>query len=765
MSILGENLVRTDAIGKLTGEARYTVDYDGKDLLHGALLRSPVPAGRIKAIETAAAESLPGVRCVVTAMGVPDTRAGWVLREQAMFARERVRYEGEPIAGVVADTPEQARAAVAAIELDLVETEAVGDMETALAENAPLVHPEWKSYQPASGEDYPRYGNIASELVADNDAVDVAFENADLIVEDEFISNRQYQAYIEPKSAVGIYREGRYIIHTGHQFPFNVRDRVAQYLDVRPSQVRVIGHSIGGGFGAKLDTGLEPYAAILSQLAGGRAVKLVNNRTEDILTCPSRENAVITIRSALDKQGNLLGRELICHMDNGAYSGEMAFMPSVIFHLAGSVYKVGNIRVIARLVYTNTAPTGAMRGVSGVYFCAMQERHMDNIADKLGVDRREYRLQNLNKNGDTLLNGQVLDDADLLRKGFEKMEQAAPWITLNKNKKPWHGIGIAAGTWITNSMPGSVQLKLNEDGTVTVVTAATDNGSGAVSMGVTQIVAEHFGLTADDIIVTMPDTDIAGFDGGSQGSRTTHIVGRAAGIAADELKRMIYDVASDLLEAGRDDLEMVNGKVGVVGYPDSRIPLENIAMAATWSRGPLSANGSYTTEPVPYNPGCASGMLFPYFPTPTYHVHLAEVEVNPVTGNVRVVRYIVVQEVGRVINPTGVRGQVQGAVAQGIGHALYESLRIRDARYLERSLETYRLPLAVDVPEVEIITMEHPHSLGPFGAKGVGEPAIILAPATIACAVSDAIGKPFNRIPITPEDVLEAIVEKEKTYA
>ena len=762
MSMLGENLVRTDATGKLTGEARYTVDYDGKDLLHGALLRSPVPAGRFKTIDTTVAESMAGVRCIATARDVPDTRAGWVLREQPLFAREQVRYEGEPIAGVAADTPEQARAAVAAIELDLVETEAVGDMETALAENASLVHPEWKSYQPASGEDYPRYGNIASELVADNDAVDVAFENADLIVADEFISNRQYQAYIEPKSAVGIYREGRYIIHTGHQFPFNVRDRVAQYLDVRPSQVRVIGHSIGGGFGAKLDTGLEPYAAILSQLAGGRAVKLVNNRTEDLLTCPSRENAVITIRSALDKQGNLLGRELICHMDNGAYSGEMAFMPSVIFHLAGSVYKVGNIRVIARLVYTNTAPTGAMRGVSGVYFCAMQERHMDNIADKLGVDRRAYRLQNLNKSGDTLLNGQVLDDADLLRKGFEKMEQAAPWTRLNKNKKPWHGIGIAAGTWITNSMPGSVQLKLNEDGTVTVVTAATDNGSGAVSMGVTQIVAEHFGLSAEDIIVTMPDTDSAGFDGGSQGSRTTHIVGRAAGIAADELKRMIYDVASDLLEAGRDDLEMVNGKVGVVGYPDSRIPLENIAMAATWSRGPLSANGSYTTEPVPYNPGCASGMLFPYFPTPTYHVHLAEVEVNPVTGNVRVVRYIVVQEVGRVINPTGVRGQVQGAVAQGIGHALYESLRIRDSRYLERSLEAYRLPLAVDMPEVEIITMEHPHALGPFGAKGVGEPAIILAPATIACAVSDAIGKPFNRIPITPEDVLEAIVEKEK---
>ena len=432
MSMVGENLVRTDATGKLTGEARYTVDYDGKDLLHGALLRSPVPAGRFKTIDTAAAESMPGVRCIATARDVPDTRAGWVLREQPLFAREQVRYEGEPIAGVVADTPEQARAAVTAIALNMAETDAVGDMETALAENAPLVHPEWKSYQPVSGEDCPRHGNIASELVADNEAVDVAFESADIIVEDEFTSNRQYQAYIEPKSAVGIYRDGRYTIHTGHQYPFNIRDRVAQYLDIRSSQVRVIGHAIGGGFGAKLDTGLEPYAAILSKLAGGRPVKLVNNRTEDMLTCPSRENAVIKIRSALDKQGNLLGRELVCHMDNGAYSGEMAFMPSVIFHLAGSVYKVGNMRVIARLVYTNTAPTGAMRGVSGVYFCAMQERHMDHIADELGVDRREYHLQNLVRSGDSLLNGQVLDDADLLRTGFEKMEQAAPMVTIEQ---------------------------------------------------------------------------------------------------------------------------------------------------------------------------------------------------------------------------------------------------------------------------------------------------------------------------------------------
>ena len=750
-------MVRTDAASKLTGEARFTVDYDETDMLYGCLLRSPCPAGRIVSIDTAKAESLPGVRRVVTVKDTPDSLAGWVLREQRLFAKEFVRFEGEPIAGVVADTAEQAYSAVAAIVLEIDETKPVGDIETALSENALLVHPDWSAYQPVSGQDYPRYGNVASELISDNGGVDNAFENADMIVEDEFVSNRQYQAYIEPKSAIGIYRDGRYIIHTGHQYPFNIRDRIAQFLDIRPSAIRVIGHTIGGGFGAKLDAGLEPYVAIMSRLAGGRPVKIINNRSEDMLICPCRENAIIKMRSALDKYGNVIGREIICNMDNGAYTGEMAWMPSVIFHMTGSVYKVVNVRVIVRLVYTNTAPTGAMRGVSGVYFCAIQERHIDHIAKKLGVDRREYRLRNLIKSGHALLNEQKLDDADILREGFEKIEAIAPWTQINKNKKTWHGIGIGAATWLTNPMPGAVHLKLNEDGTVTVVTGANDNGSGAVSMGITQIVAEHLGLSGKDIIVTMPDTDIAGYDGGSQGSRTTHIVGRAAGLAADELKEKIFTVAADLMEANIDDLEVVGGHVGVLGQPDSRITLATVAFTATWSCGPLSGSGSYTAAPVPFNPGCASGLLSPYLSLPTDHVHLAEVEVNPMTGNVRVIRYIVAQEVGRVINPTGVRGQIQGAVTQGIGHALYESLRIKDGRYMERTLESYRLPLAVDIPEVDIITMEHPHSLGPFGAKGVGEPAILLVPATIANAVSDAVGKPFNRIPITPEDVLEAI--------
>ncbi|MBV9092322.1 MAG: molybdopterin-dependent oxidoreductase, partial [Streptosporangiaceae bacterium] len=601
-------------------------------------------------------------------------------------------------------------------------------------------------------------GNIAAESVSDPPGVEEGFQRAHLIVEDEFVANRQYQAYIEPKSAVGIFRSGRYTVHTAHQYPFNVRDRVSQFLAVRPSNVRVIGHTIGGGFGAKLDASLEPYAALLSKAAGGVAVKLVNTRYEDMLTCPCRENAVTRIRSALDAEGNIIARELEVTADNGAHSGEMPWLASIALHCARGVYRAGPTRVTARLVYTNTAPTGAFRGVNGTYLYHAVERHMDHIAAEIGADRREFRIRHLFRDGEELLNGQVLHDAGILREAFDKLEEAAPWAELNTGKGPWRGTGIGAAWWVTNPMPGTATVKLNEDGTVGVITAATENGSGAVAMGVTQVVAERLGIRPQDVFVTMPDTDVAGFDAGSQGSRTTRIVGKASQIACDEVTEKIKKFASGLLEAAAEDLEVAEGSVRVRGAPDTGMPLASVAVAATNAVGPIQGTGSFVTPFPDFNPGCATGLMFPSFPTPTYHVHLAEVQVDPATGNVRVLRYLVAQEVGRVISPDGTYGQVSGGVTQGIGYALHESLRIGgDGRYRERTLEHYRLPLAVDIPRVEFFPLEHPDAEGPYGAKGVAESPVLLPAAVIANAVSDAIGKPLNDIPITPEAVLSAI--------
>ena len=761
MTIVGERFRRTDGWPKARGEAIFGVDYLPQGTIHAVLLRSPVPSGRLVNLDVSAAKAMPGVRAVITAADVPDTRAGWVLQEQPLFARDRVRYEGEPVAGIAADTLEQAKAAREAILLEIENLAAVVDLDYAMSEDSPLLHPDWESYVPSLGE-YPRRRNIAAECISDPEGVDEAFEAADRIIEDEYRVQRQYQAYIEPKAAVAIYQGGRYEVHTAHQFPFNVRDRIAQYLDIRPSQIRVIGHTIGGGFGAKLDASIEPHACALSKAAGGLPVKIVNTRTEDMITCPSREDAITRIRTGLDKDGNMIAREIEVIAGNGAYSGEMPWLASIALHCARGVYRAGPTRVKSWLVYTNTAPTGAFRGVNGVYLYHAVERHMDHIASELGRDRREYRLQHLFEPGEVLLNDQVLDDADILREGFDVMEEAAPWEErMAATAGPMKGVGIGAAWWVTNPMPGTATLKLNEDGTVGVITAATDNGSGAVTLGVTQIVAEKLGVQPEDVYVTMPDTDSAGFDAGSQGSRTTRIVGKAASIAADEVIGKIKQTASDLLEAAPSDIVIADGRVFVAGSPDSGLSLGDVAMAATWTVGPIQGTGSFLTPFPDFNPGCATGLMFPSFPTPTYHVHLAEVEVDPVTGAVKVTRYVVVQEVGKIISPNGAYGQVAGGVTQGIGYALYESLRIgEDGRYQERNLENYRLPLTVDVPRVEFIPLEHPDPDGPFGAKGVGENSVLLGGAVIANAVVDAIGAPIDQLPITSEVVLKAIAAK-----
>ena len=292
-----------------------------------------------------------------------------------------------------------------------------------------------------------------------------------------------------------------------------MRDRVAQFLDIRPSQIRVIGHTIGGGFGAKLDASMEPHACALSKAAGGLPVKIVNTRVEDMLTCPSREDAITRIRTALDKDGNMIARELVVIAGNGAYSGEMPWLASIALHCARGVYRVGPTRVKSLLIYTNTAPTGAFRGVNGVYLYHAVERHMDHIAGLLGRDRRQYRLEHLFQSGEVLLNDQVLDDAGILQEAFDVLEGAAPWEErLAATAGPMKGVGIGAALWVTNPMPGTATVKLNEDGTVGVITAANDNGSGAVTLGITQIVAEKLGVQPTDVYVTMPDTDVAGFD-------------------------------------------------------------------------------------------------------------------------------------------------------------------------------------------------------------------------------------------------------------
>ena len=724
-------------------------------MLHARLLRSPVAAGRIARLDVSQARSSPGVHAVVTAAEAPEHRNGLVLMDTPFFADDRVLYEGEPIAMVVADTPCQARLAVEAIDLEIEEWEPVSNVAEALRPGARLLHPDLDSYAVIPGAvPWPKGGNCGGVLTSDPGGVDEAFEAADVIVEDTYTVPRQYQAYLEPKSATASYDGWRWTLHVSHQFPFLARSRVAQALGVTDSRIRVVGHHIGGGFGARLDLGLEQYAAIGASLTG-RTVQLINDRVEDLVSCMSRENATIKVRSGVTRDGRIVARDFECLMDGGAYAGDTVYLTSIPMFMVGSVYRVGPTRVIAKSVYTNTAPTGAFRGVSGTYVCFALERHTDRLAEAIGMDRREFRMRNLFESGDSMLNGQTLDDAHILREAFERVEEVAPWGEAGKG--PLRGVGLAAVIWLTNPLAGSATISIQQDGSVGVSTAATENGSGAVTMGLRQIAAAEFGLGADQVFVTSPDTDTQAYDAGSQGSRTTHVAGMAIGAAAKQLRPRLFNIASSLLGALPDDLELSGGNVWVRDDPSRSVSLAEVGRTALGMGGPLSATGTYSVPLPKWDPDSAEGLLFPVFPVPTYHVHLAEVEVDPDDGSVRVTRYVVAQEVGRMINPDGVYGQIQGGVAQGMGYALWEGLESRDGRYTRRTLESYGLPLAVDVPDVEIIILEHPCEAGPYGAKGVAEPPIVPVAAVIANAVSDATGADITGIPIDPEEVLLAI--------
>lgn len=751
---VGTSAPRSDGEAKVRGDAVFGVDVVLPGMLFARLLRSQLPAGRIISVDTAPAIAMAGVHDVITGVDVPNGRTGIVLFDMPLFATEYVSYEGEPIAAVVADSIEVANAAIEAIVVDIDECEPVATLEQALDPATRHVHPDWESFATLGEAEWPRSGNVLTEVLSDPGDVDAAFELAETVVEDVYSAPRQYQAYLEPKMAVASYEAGRYTIHVSHQYPFNVRDRVAQTLGVSPSAIRVVGHHIGGGFGAKLDIGLEAYAAILAKRTG-RPVKMVNTRQEDLLTAPCRENAIIKMRSAIAKDGTVLAQDVDVVFDSGAYAIDAPYLTSVAMFMFGSIYRVGTARILARAVYTNTAPTGAFRGVSGPYLVFALERHMDHIALEVGMDRRQLRLQSLVSSGDAMRNGQVLGDASILREAFETMEEQAPWVGLGKGKH--RGVGIAAAVWLTNPMPAQVTVKLNEDGTLGVVTAATDNGSGAVAMGVRQIAAEGLRLQVDQVHVTMPDTDAAGYDAGSQGSRTTHVVGRAVVDATAEIRRRVIDIASKMLGVPEDDLVVEYGLVHPMSDPEAHVTLAEVATLATFSEGPIAATGSYRSPPPEFDPTSAIGMMLPVWPTPTYHVHVAEVEVDPVTGNVTVLRYLVVQEVGTTINPHGVAGQIQGGVAQGLGYALWERLDIDRGRYLQRSFEAYGLPLAVDVPNVEVVLLQNGDPNGPYGAKGVAEPPIVPVAAAIANAVSDAVGVPFDDLPIRPEAVLDGL--------
>ena len=755
--VIGSDLPRRDAGDKLRGRTRYTIDRAAAGMLHAAVRRADVASARIVAIDTQVARAMPGVRAVVTAADAPG-RYGLGIADHPLFAVDRVRFHGEPLAAVAADTLAQARAAAAAIVVELEELPAAITMAEALAPGAPEVHPDWRDYEIL----FPggkRAGNVAWEATVVRGDTDAAFARDDVtVVESTFRIGRQNQTPLEPRACVASFEDGRFHIETSTQVPWAVRDTTARLLGIRPSDVRVTVPAVGGGFGLKFEFALEPFAALLSR-ASGRPVRLVNTRQEEMQTALCRENAEILIRSAITRGGDIAGREAVVLMDCGAYGGETPFLTTMTAHTLGGNYRLGAVKLLSTAVYTNTAPTGAFRACNGTYNTFALERHTDEICAAIGMDPMEFRR--LNVIGDRSLGstGQVFE-GDVLAPMLDRMAEL-------KASKPSHmaeadgrlyGRATVVGTWFVFVGPSAATVNLNPDGTATLVTSGVEIGSGSMMQSLPQIIADQLGLQPGDVTIRAADTDAAGYDVGVGGGRQTVSLGVAGTAASAEVKKKMLQVAADMLEADPSDLELADGHVSIVGVPDQKVTIAAVAARAQVTTGPISGSGAFTSPGTAAMPGCAAGHMIEALDMPVFAVHDCELAVDPDTGHVEILSYTVVQDVGRAINPRAIFGQVQGGVVQGLGYALHEDVTIdAEGRIRQQGFETYRVPLAQDVVPVDICLHEGAPSIGPLGAKGAGEVPILNVAAAVACAVANATGRTVRQIPLTPPRVLDLI--------
>jgi CO/xanthine dehydrogenase Mo-binding subunit len=755
---IGRDLPRRDAVDKLRGRTRYTVDQGRPGMLHAVQLRAEVAAARIVRIDTTAARAMPGVRAIVTSQDTP-ARHGIGIADHPLFATDFVRYDGEPIAAVAAETLAQAKAAAAAIVVELEPLPPVVTMEEALAPGARLVHPDWRDYDVLL-EGGAHADNVAWEATVVRGDTDAAFSRDDVeIVEGNFRIGRQNHLSFEPRAVVASYEDGRFHIETSTQVPWTVRNVTARLLGVPGSHVRVTVPPVGGGFGLKFDCSLEPFAALLAR-ASGRPVKLVNSREEEMLTCLSRENAEIRIRSAVTSEGEIVGREAVVLMDCGAYGGEQIFLTTMTAHTLGGNYKLGSVKISTRAIYTNTAPNGAFRACNGVYNTFALERHTDEICQAIGMDQLEFRRRNVLGDQDIGATGQVFE-GDVLKPMLERME-ALREATPSKEHlagERLYGRATTVGTWFIFVGPSAATVNLNPDGSATLVTSGVEIGSGSMMQALPQIVANELGLRPQDVVVRAADTDAGGFDLGVGGGRTTVSLGAASQAASVEVRKKLLHLASDMLETAPEDLVLADGRVEIVGIKGSGTTIAKVAEHAQWKTGPISGAGAFTAPGVGAMPGCAAGHVIEAIDIPVFAVHECEVAVDPDTGHVEVLSYKVVQDVGRALNPRAIYGQVQGGVVQGLGYALHEEITIgENGRIRQAGLETYRVPLDEYVVPDEIDLYEGAPSIGPLGTKGAGEVPILNVPAAVACAVANATGRRVQEIPLTPPRVLELML-------
>ena len=755
---VGHSVARLEGADKLSGRAVYVDDITRPGMLHGAVLLSPYPHARIVRIDTSAARAAPGVRCVLTGEDFPR-RFGAFVHDEVVLAQGCVRYAGEPVAAIAADSVAEARAALGLIEVEYDELPALTDIDAALAPGAPLVHEDFASYSRRHAGPLPP--NTCAHTVLREGDVDSAFATCDAVVEGEFTTQAQVHAYLEPCGALAEVDDGgRIVVWSACQSVFRVQATLSEILGLPMAKIRAIVTRVGGSFGGKADVTVQPLAALMA-LRTRRPVKLVLTRDDEFAMMRTRHPARIRIKTGALRDGTLVARSVHLVLDGGAYAEDSSAVLGFALMMARGPYRIPHLRVEGMAVYTNRLRAAGFRGYGNPQVSFAGESQLDDLAAQLGLDPLELRLKNAVVAGDTWVGGQRLAAAGLhdclnaLRAAKAEMDAMPP-------PRPGirRGLGYSAFAHICGILSTSAIVRVLEDGSVTLNTGAVDLGEGADTV-LAQICAETLKLPLSRINLAAADTDGSPYNWSTGGSRVTYMVGRAVAQAAGEARDKIFAHAADLLECATADLELrPGGRVGIVGVPGRELTFPAISQRAHWAvGGPIIANAAVMFEGGGFDPkrttisGNAIGRLGAFI----FGAQAALVEVDEPTGQVRPVKLWSAHDVGRAVNPLGVEGQICGGVAQGVGYALYEDLVQHGGRSANPTLADYKVPGALDLPAIVPIIVQHPEPDGPFGAKGVGEPPVVGVAPALGNAILAATGHRLRHLPFTPERMLDAL--------
>lgn len=748
--IIGTNLTGHDFVAKVRGELLYAADWQLPGLLHGKVVRSTMPSARIVSLDVSAARAVPGVICVLTADDVPHNAIvenasgglGELMIEMPVLASDRVRYVGEPLALIAAETKDALELAAELVEVEYEELDAVFDPAQALAEGAPLVHDA---------------GNTLVTWGINRGDVDGAFARAHAVIDGTYQSQHVEHAYMEPEAGVGWIDQNVVTLRISTQV-IEHSAKIATILNIPHNRVRVIASFMGGGFGGKEDMTVEPYLALLVWHTR-RPVRMIWDRQESIVASTKRHPFTMHYRTAVTEDGQILAQDIDILGDAGAYPYLSARILFAGAALSCGPYLTPAVRIRSRAAFTNNLPTSAFRGFGAMQVTFGYESQMDRIADELGVDRVAVRQRNFLRKGDLIPTGETLSTAVAVDETRQRALAALGDKPQPSGPRKRVGRGFACamqpyGRTIWFRDRASAWLSVGTDGTVLLRCGVTDLGAGQAAT-LCQIVCEVLGVSLDDISVYIGDTALTPPAGGTFATRQLFMSGNAVLATATQLRDRMAAVAADTLGTSVDDLVFADGRVSATSLGTS-LTLGELAAACDRQSISTAHLSTWRASEGRFDPATGQGASFPDY---TFGTHAADVEVDLDTGEVTVLRYVASHDVGRALNPQRVAGQIQGGAMQGLGYALMEEVRLTEGYVDSPLFANYLIPTAMDMPDIRVEIVESGEGKGPLNARGIGEPPIGPPAPTIANAIADALGARPTRLPMNAERIVALLTE------